>query len=259
MAVKKVDALPLISILTGGIVAGNTYGSGTGAVKNDREGDSPGLDTRGEARALAALDDDSLMELLYREYREFLYAIARAKIWSARLPIEDADDCFADIILRVCENGCRKLRQFRGGSTFRTYLAVLARNLATDFIRRERRKRDRLLAFDEFTVPEAVDEAMGAPAGRERTPEEQLLAAQRMEDIREALDGLRSALDRLCAEDRLIVTLRVENGMSYREIDEYLGIENARYRLTKIYQELRLTFDAGTRMRLEELLREEGI
>jgi|GEM_PF-1300142 len=258
MAMKRVDAAPLACILTDGLFDDVFSENGTGPVKAGA-GDTSGFDDpRGEARALRALDDDALMEHLFRVYREFIYAIARAKIWTARLPREDADDCFADIIVRVCDNGCRKLRQFRGGSSFRTYLATIVRNLATDYIRRERRTRDRLREFDEFIVPEAVDEALGS-GGQSRSPEAQVLESQRAEAMRDALDALRGALARLDAEDRLIVALRMEYGMSYREIDEHLGIDNARYRLTKIHQELRLSFDAGTRMRFEELLREEGL
>lgn len=95
------------------------------------------------------------------------------------------------------------LESFRGDSSFRTWLFTIERRLMLDRRRSEKRQR--------MTVPVEPGDAV-----TEYDALDALLAE-------EAEGKVRRAVDSLSPTQREVFTLRVEQGMSYREIAEIAG------------------------------------
>ncbi|MGI9078055.1 MAG: RNA polymerase sigma factor [Gemmatimonadaceae bacterium] len=95
------------------------------------------------------------------------------------------------------------LDQFRAESSLRTWLFTIARNLVRDRIRSARVRRDTvpIEESDSVTEGDALDETVAE----------------------ETAHRLRLAVHRLTPMQREVFTLRVSEGMSYREIAQVLG------------------------------------
>lgn len=124
-----------------------------------------------------------------------------------------AEDLAQDSLLKALAN----LARFRPGTNFRAWLFRIAHN---NFANQYRGKRDRA------ALPEDL------PA-RDQGPME--LACSR-----EAMADLAAAVERLPAEFRAALLLRVEEGLSFRQIAGVLDIteETARWRVFKARQKL---------------------
>lgn len=137
------------------------------------------------------------------------------------------DESFAaDVAQDTFVQALRHLDQFRGDASFRTWLLAIARNEARGALRR--RKRSREEPWDSISEPTqeggGVDEAL----------EEEL-------EVRR----IRAALAHLPEKQRLSVSLRLFDGLSFREVAEatdttegaarvnyHFGIRKLRERLT---------------------------
>lgn len=207
--------------------------------------------------AIDELSDSQIMDMLYRDYSNYIYSIIRSRIRSSKLTAEDIDDCFIDVIIKISENGCKRIRKFRGESSFKTYLTVLCINLVTDFIRREIRNRIRVRPINEVTDDFDVIRNIDDDIYLRENPEVQYLIKERESLIREAQGIIEREIGNLPYDERLLVTLRLKKNMTYREIDEFLGIENSRYRLSGIIRKIRDAIGAGMRQSIEELFTED--
>lgn len=205
------------------------------------------------------LSDTKIMDLIYRDFSNFIYTIVKNKIKSSQLSVTDIDDCFIEVILKISEKKCKRIRSFRGESSFKTYLTVLCRNLITDFIRREERISNRMVLVENLEFEEEL-----LPTGNGKNdcnsdnPENQFLAKEKDDAMEEALKLLEGALKKLLPEEQLLIKLKMKKNLSYREIDEFLDIDNSRYRITRIIHKIRNTFDANTKQFMEELFEGEG-
>lgn len=92
---------------------------------------------------------------------------------------------------------------FRGDSAFRTWLFTIARRLLLDRRRAERRSRT-VAAVDEGDAVTQFDAL------------DSMVAEESMVRVRRAMDAL-------SPKQREVFTLRVEQGLSYREIAELIG------------------------------------
>jgi DNA-directed RNA polymerase specialized sigma subunit len=79
--------------------------------------------------------------------------------------------------------------------------------------------------------------------------EQAILIAEAAEIISKEIGGLEHL-------EQCIFRLRIEEGRSYREIDEFLGIDNSKYLFSKILNKIRGSVDSSVRKRIEELLAE---
>jgi RNA polymerase sigma-70 factor, ECF subfamily len=110
---------------------------------------------------------------------------------------EEAADAAQDTFVRALSN----LDGFRGDSAFRTWLLAIARNEARASLRRRVRRREARL-----------DEAPQLPAGG-AGPERSAIRAAEIERVQAALRGLPE-------KQRLSVSLRLFDGLSFREVAE---------------------------------------
>lgn len=127
------------------------------------------------------------------------HADALARFAASSGEREEIEQLVQDTFVRAFSS----LDSFRGESSFRTWLFTIERRLMLDRRRSERRSR--------ATVPVQADDAV-----TEFTALDALLAD-------EAESRVRVAIDALSPTQREVFTLRVEQGLSYREIAAVVG------------------------------------
>jgi RNA polymerase sigma-70 factor (ECF subfamily) len=111
----------------------------------------------------------------------------------------EVEEVVQDTFVRAFQS----LASFRGESSLRTWLFTIERRLVLDRRRAERRRRDR-------------DEVKDSDAATEVTPLDGMVA-----DETERRVG--AAVERLSAMQRQVFTLRVTEGLSYKEIAAVVG------------------------------------
>jgi RNA polymerase sigma-70 factor (ECF subfamily) len=147
----------------------------------------------------------ALAERYWGRLFRWLYRLARDR--------HAAEDLAQDTFLKAFAH----LHQFRPGSNFAAWLFRIGHNLFANHCR-ARPRRDPL--------PEELPDPGDGPEAAALS--------------REALHDLGRALDRLPAPFRAALLLRAEEGLSFREIAEVLGLteETARWRVFKARQKL---------------------
>ncbi len=118
----------------------------------------------------------------------------------------DADDVVQAVFVKLWEDGRRRLASFRGRSRLSTWLVAVAQREAFDRVRARR---------PNGSVPDS------SPAGEPgpTAPDAAAAAIQR-----ESGEALGSALERLPARDRLLVSLVHVDGRSYADVARLLAV-----------------------------------
>lgn len=220
---------------------------------NPSRTESGSLDSR---EKIAALADSEILDYIYHAYGNYIYAVVRTKMESAGFSEDDTNDCFGHVIMKLAEHNCKKVRGFRGGSSLKTYLTVICGNMAIDYMRSEIRKK-RLTANIEDTdqlrglSPEACAQDLFAD-----DPAMQLVRNEQASLVAEAAEMIAREVGRLGRLEQCIFRLRIEEGRSFREIDEFLDIDNSKYLFSKILNTIRSSIDSPVRKKIEELLAE---
>jgi RNA polymerase sigma-70 factor, ECF subfamily len=114
------------------------------------------------------------------------------------------EDAAADVVQDSFLKAFNALDGFRGDASFRTWLLTIAANEARGALRRMARRRET-----------ALDDA-GPVATDKLGPDEAAIVS---DEARRA----RMMMERLPEKQRLSVALRVEEGLSFREIGEIIG------------------------------------
>jgi RNA polymerase sigma-70 factor (ECF subfamily) len=139
---------------------------------------------------LARSGDERAVELLVRRHQDTAFDAAYRVVRDEDLAADVAQDAFVKAL--------GALDGFRGDAAFRTWLVRIVINTARSALRKDKRRGERSL------------EALAPPAGGE---DPSRIALLRTEAARIA-----DRLDSLPEKQRLAVTLRVFEGLSYREI-----------------------------------------
>ncbi len=221
--------------------------------KNNPADNAVSLDS---AEILKSLPDTEIIEILYRNYSDYIYTIVREKMLSSKLPIDDVDDCFSHMILKLAENGCKKIRQFRGESSFKTFLTVACRNITIDYIRALIHKHGNTASID---ANENVFSDLYASYGSDPfpdNPEMEYIRSEHKSLVAEAAGQVRKLIDKLDRREQLILKLRIDEGKTYHDIDRFLGIDNSAYLFSKIVHKIRNSIDSRLQRSIEELLME---
>jgi RNA polymerase sigma-70 factor (ECF subfamily) len=134
--------------------------------------------------------DDDAFEELVRRYQRPIFALV--------IRICSSVDEAPDIVQRVFLKAYTKLRGFRRRSTFKTWLYTIAINLCRNVLRTRKRR----------GIHEEVDDkAVSVEAGID----EELISSERKE-------MLGRAVEELPPKQKAVLTLRVYEEMSFREI-----------------------------------------
>lgn len=142
--------------------------------------------------------DPRAYEELYTEYVEKIGRIAKTY-----LGVDDVEDVIQEVFIRVYKN----IKKFRGDSALSTWVYRITVNVCKDMLSKKRRRREILTSFgmeeDETkTLPEPVEYTR---------PSDEYLKETSAEEIHKAIDSL-------AKEDRLLITLREIENMSYADI-----------------------------------------
>ena len=126
----------------------------------------------------------------------------------------DAEDLVQDTFVRAY----RAVGQFRGDSTFRTWLHRIAVNVVRSHAaRRSGRSDRRMLRYDRSVSPDT-------DRGDEEFEIGQVAANEDLENAMVRRRMIDQALARLPPDMRLLITLRDVQGLEYREIASIMGL-----------------------------------
>lgn len=148
-----------------------------------------------ELLARARAGDAEAVEQLVRRYLKDVYAVTHRMLGDR----DQAEDAAQDAML----NALRGLHRFRGEASFRTWVIRIAMNTARTVARRKTRRREVALEVARDNAIDAPDAATLAVRGAE---------AQRAAEM----------LQKLPDKQRMAVSLRINEGLSYQEIGAVL-------------------------------------
>lgn len=140
-------------------------------------------------------DDRALSELVKRHH-ESAYRVA--------LSLVRDEDAAQDVVQDAFLKAFKALDGFRGDASFRTWLLTITANEARGALRRRGRRKET-----------ALDDA-GPVRSEDASPAEVAMISQ--ESAR-----ARKMLEELPEKQRLSVSLRIDEGLSFREIGEVIG------------------------------------
>jgi RNA polymerase sigma-70 factor (ECF subfamily) len=140
--------------------------------------------------------DEAAMGALVDRHHAAVYRVALSMVSDADLAQDVAQDAFIKAF--------RALGGFRGDSAFRTWLLTVAANTARGALRKRGRRRE----TDLDTAPPV--------ASQDPNPEEQAAVA-------EEASRARALMDRLPEKQKMSVQLRIDEGLSFREIGDVIG------------------------------------
>lgn len=158
--------------------------------------------------ALCVAGDSTAMHAIYEQCKSSVYGLMVRMVGS-----QEADDLTQQAFLQMF----RKLGQFNGQSKLETWLFRLAVNEALQYLRKQKRQTTTAFVLE----PQTVDD-------------DQLVKSEQSQLIE-------SALRRLEPELRAVFLLKEQQGCTYREIAESLGIPEGTVgsRLNRARRELR--------------------
>jgi RNA polymerase sigma-70 factor (ECF subfamily) len=140
--------------------------------------------------------EEAALSALVKRHADAVYRVALAIAGDPDLAQDVSQDAFVKAF--------RGLDGFRGDASFKTWLLTIAANAARGALRRQGRRRE----TDLESAPPLVSETRGPDRDVELSSE----AAK-----------AREALARLPEKQRLSVQLRVDEGLSFREIADVIG------------------------------------
>ena len=140
--------------------------------------------------------DEVALGVLVRRHQAAAYRVA--------LSLMRGDDVAQDIVQDSFLKAFRALDRFRGDASFRTWLLTIAANEARGALRRQARRNE--TAFEEA----------GVVRSEKMAPHETALVALEA-------DRARSMMENLPEKQRLSLSLRIEEGLSFREIGRVIG------------------------------------
>lgn len=140
--------------------------------------------------------DEAAFGMLVKRHQDAAYRVA--------VSITKDEDAAFDVVQDAFLKAFRALDGFRGDASFRTWLMTIAVNEARGVLRTSKRRRET-----------ALDDA-GPVVSEHRTPAE---SVELMDESRRA----RKMLATLPEKQRMSVTLRIEEGLSFREVGEVIG------------------------------------
>lgn len=157
---------------------------------SDRTEDAPAPDD-GELVRRARNGDNGALELLVRRHQGLLFRVLVGYLGD--------EEAAADVAQETLVKALANLDGFRGESAFRTWLLAIARNEARGWARGVGRRREA-----------SLDTVNPLPDGR-IPPDREAIRATEVERVRKALA-------RLPEKQRMSVSLRIFDGLSFREV-----------------------------------------
>jgi RNA polymerase sigma-70 factor (ECF subfamily) len=154
--------------------------------------------------------DKGGLKLIYEAYVKLIYTIVLDVVGRR----EDAEDITSDFFIKLI----RVAGQFKKGSPHKTWLVTIARNMALDFMRKN--KREILVAENADDTrgdnPDDVLDRMSANSRNEGVDK----ASNEVENKAVLAEDMRRAMDTLTPKEKEITDMKLVGGMKFREIAE---------------------------------------
>ncbi len=168
-------------------------------------------------RQFRATGDPRVFETLFRKYQGPVFHLV-----SRMTAGEDAYDVTQDVFVRAL----RALPLFKGDSKFRTWLYAIARNTCLNHLRDSRVQR----GHEGYSLD---DDGESGEGGSGPEPSDPQADVGRIAEQRELQGIVDKTLAALSPEQRLLITLRDLEGLSYEEIAEIteLSVSNVKSKL----------------------------
>lgn len=157
-----------------------------------RDGDPSDLELVQRGRS----GDEAALGTLVRRHHAAAYRVA--------VSLVKEDDLAQDVVQDAFMKAFRALDGFRGDAAFRTWLLTITANEARGALRRRGRRRETTL------------EDAGPVRSEETSPADAAVVAQEA-------GRARAMLEQLPDKQRMSVSLRIEEGLSFKEIGEIIG------------------------------------
>ncbi len=149
--------------------------------------------------------DLDAFEILVKRYKHMVFGIVKKHV-----PISDIDETSQDVFIRAYQS----LNTFKGHGGFKSWLSAIAVRTCYDFWRKHYRSRE----WPVSTLSASSRKWMNAVLS-----EKSMQAFRSRQAHREAIEVLRWMLDRLSAEDRMVIELVFLEGLSIKETARLLG------------------------------------
>ncbi len=175
-------------------------------------------------RQFRATANPAVFEILFRKYQTTVFSFV-----SRMVNGEEAYDLTQEVFVRAL----RSLPSFNGDCKFRTWLLTIARNVCLNHLR-DRKLRLGLEAG-------SLDEEPDAPGFVPEVPDPAADIA-RIVEVREMQRVVDKVLAQLTDEQRLLITLRDLQGLSYEEIEQIMELSRVNVK-SKLHR-ARLAFKA---------------
>lgn len=170
-------------------------------------------DQTGEAELLQRCLDgaSSAWEEFLERYRPVIERAVRFTFLRCvyRIPQDDVENVVQDLLARLYERDCRRLRSYQGRCPFAAWLKSLAVRITLNTIRDEKRRG----RYGGGEIEDLALQAAPADAGEQADPGE-----------REEIRRLDAVLDSLGPVQRTALKMFYYDGLSYRQISLALGI-----------------------------------
>jgi len=158
-------------------------------------------------RQFRASGNPAVFERLFRKYQSPIYHLVTRMVHG-----EDAYDLTQEVFYRAL----RSLSAFKGDCKFSTWLYTIAKNTCLNHIRENRRRYE----HEEYSL----DEPIPGDSGRTRDLPDPEADMARIVEMRELQDVIDTVLAQLTPEQRLLMTLRDFQQLSYEEIGEIMDL-----------------------------------
>lgn len=159
------------------------------------------------------MNEERLVQGLKRREREaferffYEYASRIGSIAKSYLGSDDVDDIVQEVFMRVLKG----IKRFKGDSKLSTWLYRITVNVCNDFLKKRKRHGEVLVDFEDEEEPPYLEPTSDTDVLRE-VAEELSLAM------------INEIIGKLPPTDRLLITMRDVNGLSYEEIANALDV-----------------------------------
>ena len=157
-------------------------------------------------RQFRATANPAVFEILFRKYQTTVFSFV-----SRLVNGEEAYDLTQEVFVRAL----RSLSLFKGDCKFRTWLLTIARNVCLNHLR-DRRGR---LSLEAGSLDEEPDTLGFIPE-----PSDPSADIAKIVEVRELQRAVDRVLAQLTDEQRLLITLRDLQGLSYEEIEQIMEL-----------------------------------
>lgn len=173
-------------------------------------------------RAIVSSNDTMLFEILYDRYSQVVYN----KCFSFAKNRYEAEDLTQDVFLKLFV----KLRSFKGNSKFSTWLYAFTYNHCVNYVNRNTAKKIERKSVDS----EVLETRLYDP----QTDDQDITQLQ--------VDKLKEALENVSPDEKMILLLKYQDGLSIKELSNSLEIgesavkmrlKRAKEKLVTVYNE----------------------